>query len=152
MAAIYLVFALFATLICLAAQPAPRTEIVAMVNGEPITSADLEAAIRPQREAIEQQLEAIRRTVLLKLIDNRLVEQAARAQGLAVEAYLRANVEQVTVSDEEVEEIYRRSRERFPGALAPEAKYRIRRELEDNRRAGAVAWKPQCASRRRCLL
>lgn len=134
----YLIFALFTTLISNAAPPAPGLEIVATVNGEPITGEALEEAIKAQREAIEQQLEALRRTVLFKLIDNRLVEQAARAAGLSLEAYLQASVEQVTVTDAEVEEAYQRSRWRFPGALAPEAKYRIRRELEDNRRADAL--------------
>jgi parvulin-like peptidyl-prolyl isomerase len=88
----YPVFALFATLIWLQAQPVAGTEIVAMVNGEPITAAEVEESIKPQLEAIEQQLERLRRTVLPKLIDNRLLEQAARGDGVSADAYLRARV------------------------------------------------------------
>jgi hypothetical protein len=44
----------------------------------------------------------------------------------------------VTVPDEEVEEAYQKSRDRFAGALASEARYRIRRDLEDKRRADAL--------------
>ncbi len=130
---------LVVTLTWLQARPATGAEIVAVVNGEPITAVELEESIKPQLEQISEQLERLRRTMLLKLIDNRLLEQASHAEGVSVEAYLRRHVERVTVSDQEVEEAYQRSRQQFPGALAPEAKYRIRRALEDRRRADALS-------------
>lgn len=118
-------------------QPAPE-DVVARVNGEPITAARLDAEIRGQLTQLEDQERRLRQTILLKLIDNLLLEQAARKEGASLEDYLRRHVERVAVSDQEVAEAYQRSRDRFLGALAPEAKYRIRRDLEDHRRSDTL--------------
>lgn len=113
-------------------------QVVALVNGEAITAEQLEAEIRPQLDQLEQQSRRLRETMLLKLIDNLLLEQAARKENLTLEEFLARRLEAATVSEDEVEAAWSRSRERFPGALAPEAKYRIRRTLEDQRRAEAL--------------
>lgn len=81
---------------------------------------------------------AMRRVALNKLIDNRLIEQAARTAKVSVAQYLGEHVEQVTVSNQQVDEAYGKSAGRFPGQLPAEVKYRIRRTLEDNRRAEAL--------------
>ena len=47
-------------------------------------------------------------------------------------------VESVTVSEDEVDAAYEKSKHRFPAVLESEVKYRIRRKLEDNRRADAL--------------
>jgi predicted DsbA family dithiol-disulfide isomerase len=111
---------------------------VATVNGETITEAQLDAVTRKQIEALEEQVRRVRQMTLQKLIDNLLLEQAARAEGIPVEAYLRKHVESVEVSQEDVESAYHRSSGQFAGILPGEAKYRIRRSLEDNRRADAL--------------
>lgn len=113
-------------------------EIVATVNGEDITSAQLDGAVRAQLNDLEQRARQLRQTALNKLIDNLLLEQAARASGTDTEGYLRRYVESVGVSSAEVDQAYERSRNQFPGVLPAEAKYRIRRTLEDNRRAAAL--------------
>lgn len=114
------------------------SDIVAIVNGDGITAAQLDAELGPQLAQLEDQRRRLRQTMLLKLIDNALIQQAARREGLNVEEYLRRNVENAAVSDQEVEENYQRSRSRFLAALEPEAKYRVRRELEDRRRSDAL--------------
>ena len=73
--------------------------------------------------------------MLDRLINNLLLKQAAQGEGLDLNDYLKIKVERVTVSDEEVEAAYAKSRHRFPAMLESEVKYRIRRELEDNRRS-----------------
>ena len=120
-----------------APQPQPPG-VVAVVNGEPITAAQWDAEIRGALTQFEDQLRRLRQTVLMKLIDTLLLEQAARKEGVSLDDYLRRHLEGVAVSDEEVEEAYQRSRNRFPRTLAPEAKHRIRRDLEDHRRADAL--------------
>ena len=120
-----------------APQPQPPG-VVAVVNGEPITAAQWDAEIRGALTQFEDQLRRLRQTVLMKLIDTLLLEQAARKEGVSPEDDLRRHSEGVAVSDEEVEEAYQRSRNRFPGALAPEATHRIRRDLEGHRRADAL--------------
>lgn len=118
-------------------RPQPA-KVVATVNGDSITSAQLEAAVRKQMEALEEHARQVRQTALNKLIDNLLLEQAARAEFVSVSDYLSRHVESVGVSPAEVDQAYERSQDQFPGVLPAEAKYRIRRTLEDNRRAAAL--------------
>ena len=80
----------------------------------------------------------MRQAALSKLIDNLLLEQDARKQFMSVDEYLRSRVESVTVSAADVDRAYESSRDQFPGVLPAEAKYRIRRTLEDNARAVAL--------------
>ena len=128
----------------LAAQPAeardgqPLDGIAAHVNGEPITTGQLEEAVQNQIEQVNDQIEQIKRSMLDQLINNLLLRQAARAQGLDANDYLRVKVESLTVSGEEVDRAYEKSKHRFPAVLESEVKYRIRRQLEDNRRAEAM--------------
>jgi protein-disulfide isomerase len=113
--------------------------IVATVNGDTITAAQLDTALRPQLQAIEERVRQLRQATLNKLIDNLLIEQAARAERISVDDYLKLHVESIGASSTEVDRAYEQSRDQFPGVLAGEAKYRIRRSLEDNARAAAVS-------------
>jgi len=119
-------------------RPGDANRVVATVNGEDITSGQLDAAVRTQLDDLEQRARQLRQTALNKLIDNLLLEQAARAAGTDTGDYLHRNVESVEVSPAEVDQAYERSRNQFLGVLPAEAKYRIRRTLEDNRRAAAL--------------
>lgn len=116
----------------------PPDGIAAHVNGDTITMEQLEETIRSQIEQMNQQLQQVKRSMLDRLINNMLLEQAARAEGLDLNEYLKIEVESLTVSDEEVDATYSKSRHRFPAILESEVKYRMRRELEDNRRADAL--------------
>lgn len=113
-------------------------KVLATVNGQPITTAQLEAAARPQLVQLEERARQIRDATLNKLIDNVLIEQAARAQGMSTDEYINRQVESVSVSSGEVDQAYSRNHDQFGGALPAEAKYRIRRTLEDNTRATAL--------------
>ena len=112
--------------------------IAANVNGEVITTEQLEKAIQGQIEQMNNQLKRFKRSMLDKLINNLLLQQAARAEGLDGNAYLKVKVENITVSENEVDKVYAKSKHRFPATLESEVKYRIRRKLEDNRRAEAL--------------
>ena len=114
------------------------TGTVATVNGEALTAAQLEKTLRPQIQAMEDRLRQLREGALNKLIDNLLLEQAARKEGISVDQYLQTRVESVTIPAAEVDRAYDASRDQFPGILAAEAKYRVRRTMEDNARAAAL--------------
>lgn len=116
----------------------PPNGIAANVNGELITTAHLEEAIQNQVDQMNSQLEQIKRSMLDRLINNLLLRQAARVEGLDANGYLRVKVESITVSEDEVDASYEKSKHRFPAVVESEAKYRIRRKLEDNRRAEAL--------------
>ena len=111
---------------------------VATVNGEAIPAGQLENTLRPQLRAMEDRVRQMRQTALDKLIDNLLLEQAARSQGISVDQYLQTRVESVTVPSADIDRAYDGSRDQFPGVLPAEAKYRIRRTMEDNARATAL--------------
>lgn len=127
-----------ATSSSLAQSEQPPDRIAASVNGEAITAEHLEEATRSRIEQVNNQLEQFKRSMLDRLINNLLLQQAARAEGLTIDDYLKDKVESVTVSQDEVEGAYEKSKERFPGMLESEVKYRIRRQLEDNRRAAEL--------------
>ena len=95
----------------------PLDGIAAHVNGEPITTGQLEEAVQSQIEQVNDQIEQIKRSMLDQLINNLLLRQAARAQGLDANDYLRVKVESLTVSEEEVNQAYAKSKHRFPRAF-----------------------------------
>lgn len=113
-------------------------QVVAAVNGQNITAAQLEAMTRAQVEPLNRQMQQIRESALQKLIDNLLLEQAAKADGTTIDEYLRKHIKSVLVPDAEVEEVYESNRDQFAGLLGPEAKYRIRRRMEDKRHADSM--------------
>ena len=113
-------------------------EPIAVVNGTVITAADLDHAVQPQREALEAQVRRLRKAMLNKLINNKLLEQAAESENRTLDDYLELQLDSVLVSDDDVDQAYTRSRDKFSGTIPAEAKYRIRRGLEDNRRAKAI--------------
>lgn len=135
---LFILIACAVFLVAAVAQRPPGAEVVASINGEAITAAELDAVTSKQIQELQQQVERLKQSALNRLIDNLLLAQAARAEGFTVEEYLRRNVESAVVSTAEVEEAYERSKAQFPGVIAPEIKYRIRRTLEDNRRAEAL--------------
>ena len=89
----------------LAVQPAEAREgqpldgIAAHVNGEAITTEQVEQAIRNQVDQMNSQLEQYRRSMLDQLINNLLLQQAARVEGLDANGYLKVKVESITVSE-----------------------------------------------------
>jgi protein-disulfide isomerase len=119
-------------------ESAGPTTAVANVNGQIITAAQLEQTLRPQLQAMEERVRQMRQAALNKLIDNALLEQAARSQRISVDQYLQTRVESITVASADVDRAYDESRDQFPGVLPAEAKYRIRRTMEDNARAAAL--------------
>jgi hypothetical protein len=124
------------------AQPAPQRDLVATVNGDPITRADLQGQVQTVLQARRQQegeqarqpspqeMQQIQQDVLNNLIEGRLVEQYVRQQGPDVKAEeidkvldgLRQNLkaqgvtleQYLAVNKQTVEEL----RKRLEGSLA----------------------------------
>lgn len=120
---------------CLPTFSQERSDLfAAVVNGETITTKEVDDIIKRQLQNMEQQANKLRQTTLTRLMDNALLRQAAEAEKLTVESFLKSRVEGVIVSDNEVEQAFSNSIANFPGMLPAEVKYRIRRTLEDNKR------------------
>jgi EpsD family peptidyl-prolyl cis-trans isomerase len=71
-----------AALLCLqACNGEPKGQVVAIVNGEEITQAELNAEISELPASIGGDKEAIRRQVLQQIVDRRLMAQVAKEEG-----------------------------------------------------------------------
>lgn len=107
--------------------------VVAEVNGEAITRAELEEEAAAPLARLRQEEYDIRRQVLETLIAERLVGAAARDQGISTEELLRQNVEQAVPSPPpaQLEGIYARNEARFAGQTREQAYARIVELLQE---------------------
>lgn len=112
-------------------------QVVAEVNGEKILLSDLETEIKPQLATMEDQIRRLKEAVLSRMIDNALIRQAARAEQQSVDSFVNKRIQIPEITEAEIDAEFGRSKDRFSGAIEPEIKYRIRRTLEDSRRASA---------------
>jgi protein-disulfide isomerase len=117
--------------IAVPAAPVDGASVVAEVNGEAITWAELEERTAGALTKVRQEEYEIRSQVLDELIAERLVEAAAREEGISSEQLLQNEVEQRTErpSLETVKSIYARARDRFEGQSQAEALVRIEKIL-----------------------
>ena len=106
---------------------------VAEVDGVTITRAELEEEAAASLARLRQEEYDIRRRVLETLIAERLVEAAARNQGISTEELLRHNVEQgvPTPPPAQLEGIYARNEARFAGQTREQAYARIVELLQE---------------------
>lgn len=104
---------------------------VARVNGQTISLEELDGIATSQTFALKQQLYAIRKTALDNLIVSKLLEAEAKKHGVSV-ASLRQGfmAGPVTVSWEEINEVYRQNASAFGLLSQDEAREKIRLDLE----------------------
>lgn len=81
----------------------PSSNVVAVVNGESITAAELDAALGADYRAREQALHEEKRQTLESLVVRKLVVAAAVKQNQSEEEYLRQNVERQVIAATEIE-------------------------------------------------
>jgi len=105
--------------------PAPASakgiaDPVAMVSGEPISLAELDASTKAELLKIDQQLFDIRKNALDQMIDLRLAEKEAKSRSITTEALLKAEVEDkaAPIGDGEVEAFFKENQGRMRGDLA----------------------------------
>ncbi len=113
--------------------------VVARVGGESITATELEDAWHrsdaASRIRMLQQLYDTRRRALDIVIGERLIERETVARAMTREALLAAELPSRTlpVSDEEIDLIYERNKDRFGGRTAEEMRPEIRVMMEEQR-------------------
>jgi protein-disulfide isomerase len=113
---------------------------VAMLDGKPITQGELDAWIKEElfRNQTEDrgtaELYELRSRALDRLVDERLLEEAAKKRGVSTEEYLRLEREaRGKVTDEEITSFYLQNKGRMGGATRDQVADRIRSYLEDQR-------------------
>lgn len=121
-----------------------QAEVLAAVDGNEITVADLDPQIRDQLTRMDYQYRAQRSQLLEVALDdviqNRLLAEAAADKGVSVDELVASETEgKVEVTDAEVEDWYRRNAPRLQGRRLEEVASQIRQYLEDVERQQLVA-------------
>jgi protein-disulfide isomerase len=114
-----------------AAAEAPKGTAVAIVDGETITTADVDARAASQLAQVRAQEFSIRERALDDLIADALVKKAAAAKNVSVSEYLRTEIDQKAspVTDEEKKSVYEQYKGRLGGMAEDEAMKRIEDSL-----------------------
>ena len=104
---------------------------LAEVNGEVITSEEIEKALRLPLSKLEEQIHQLKRQRLETVIRDRLLAQEAKRRGLSVPALLDAEVtSRITlVTEQEIERFFQTNRSQFTGDEV-DAREQIRGRLQ----------------------
>ena len=107
-------------------------EVVATVDGVSISAADLDASAKGQLQKLRLQIYQARKKALEGLVEEKLIEKAAKEKGVTKEAYLAENVDaKVTApTDEEIKAFYDRQKGRIKAPF-DQMKGRIADYLKD---------------------
>jgi protein-disulfide isomerase len=118
---------------CVSTSKAPNAsnQVVATVNGQPITEQDLEPAIRSQLQQIRTQEYQIKSEALEKLIRARILEAEAKKRGVTVDKLLDQDVSALVTEPEEaqVRATYDQQRNLFGTKSYDEVRDQIRQAL-----------------------
>ena len=112
--------------------------VAAVVNGKTITIGQLDAAAKSQLQKVNTEIYKIRKRQLDEMIDETLIEEAAKKQGVAVDVYLdkeiNANVQEPT--DQEIKALYEARKARI-GRKFDEVKGQLAEYLQRTRMSRA---------------
>lgn len=84
------------------------SQVVATINGNPISGGDLNESVKKQMQRLETQVYQIKKQGLESLIDEKLIETAAKKKGQDVEVYLKEEIDAKVAepSEQEVKALY----------------------------------------------
>lgn len=124
--------------------PAPSVqsgtpEVVATVNGVNITDADLTSAAQEELKQFDMQVYKIKKGALDTLIEQKLIEEAAKKAGKSVDEFIKANVDDKLKKpgEEELKAFYESHKDQVGGKAFDEVKDSISQFM--NRRASQDA-------------
>ncbi len=123
-----------------AADPGP-SETVAVLNGQPITLADVDKAGASAVIKARNDLYQARKQALDQLIAERLIDAEAKARGVTPEDLAKAEIQdKVTpVTDAEIEAFYNENKARMRGATLDQVRPQIQGYLEQQRMGERMA-------------
>jgi len=114
----------------------PDQEVMATVDGVAISAEELEAVTKGQLQKIQAQIYQVRKRALDGLIEGKLIEKAAIAKGVSVDAYVAENVDAKVSqpTDEEIQAFYDSQKGRMRAPLE-QMKGRISEHLMQTKKA-----------------
>jgi hypothetical protein len=123
----------FSTLSLAAAE---TTDVLAVVDGQEITAADIESRIKGQLLKINNELYSVKRQAVDALIAERLLNQEATKRGITPQQLVQQEVtaKMKAVGDEEIEQFYNTNKARMGNQTLDELKDRIAQHLQDVQR------------------
>lgn len=119
--------------------PTAKADVVATIDGDPVTMSDLEERIGERLSTLEYEYRKQRYDLLESALEDavrdRLVERAAAASGITAAELIASEVDsQAKVSEEEVTAWYEQNKSSLGGRSLDELAEPIGRFLRDNRR------------------
>lgn len=104
---------------------------VAELNGVPITEAELNKEIGNRLSRIKTQIFDIQRQGLNAIIDQKLLDEAAKKAGLSVPDLIKKEVNEKVgeISDKEVSDFYEQNKVRFKGKTLDDVKGTLKQQL-----------------------
>ncbi len=105
--------------------------VVAHLDGEDITEADLNKAIAGQLSRIQSEIYQVKKDGLDQMIEDKLLEKEAKKRNLVVEALLKVEVLDKVgeISDQEIADFYNQNKARVGNRTLEELKQPIKQQL-----------------------
>ncbi|MCA1565361.1 MAG: thioredoxin domain-containing protein [Acidobacteria bacterium] len=102
------------------ANAAGRARVFAVVNGEQLTSAQIEDSLKPLIFSVQERIYQLRKTEVDLRVNDALLEQEAQKRKVTTKALLDAEVEAKTklVTDAEAQAFYEQNKQRVNGEFA----------------------------------
>jgi protein-disulfide isomerase len=122
------------------ASPAPgSSDVVAVINGEPVSRATLDEAVAPQIAKLDEEAYEIRKQQLDDMINDRLFAAEAKRRGLSVDALLAQEVTAKAgqATDADIQDFIARNHRRLPAdptSVIPQIKDYLNTEKTKSRR------------------
>jgi protein-disulfide isomerase len=115
-------------------QASSAPEPLAIVEGQTLTSADVDARASDQLTEVRAQEARIREAALNALIDEKLLEKAARDKGQSLQDYMRVEIQdKVVVSEQEKRDTYERYRAQLAGMSEQDAMARVEQAIAEQK-------------------
>lgn len=104
---------------------------IAEINGVAITEKELNQRIGKQLVRVKNQIFDIQRQGINALINEKILEEEAKKQGVSVQALIKQNVSDKVgeVTDKEVEDFYGKNKPRFRGKTLEQVKGKVKQQL-----------------------
>lgn len=114
-------------------------DVLATVGGEPVTEADIEALVKNDLMKLTSEIYDIKRQGIDMIIENRLLEKAAKAKGITVSNLLKKEVyDKLTLpTDDDAKAIYETRKSQFKGKEFDAVKDQIKGRLASQLRQDA---------------
>ena len=101
-----------------------KGDVVAEINGQPITNQELIAKIKPRLSRIENQIFNMKQEGIDQIIEERLLDAEAKKRNITLQELIKTEVQDKVsdVSDKEIQDFYDQNKDHFGGKNLEELK------------------------------